>query len=49
MLLLPGRTAENEKVVSAIAIDHEEENNDDVVIEENVNATESVADNEVAE
>ena len=42
------RTAEGEKVVSAIAIDHEEETPDEVV-DETVSTTESVADNENAE
>ena len=42
------RTAENEKVVSAIAIDHEEES-EEVVAEESVNTVESVADSENAE
>ena len=47
------RTAEGEKVVSAIAIDHEEEDNniesEDTIIEENTNTTEIVADNTVSE
>ena len=42
------RTAENEKVVSAIAIAKEDEA-EEVVIEENVNTAESVADNNIAE
>ena len=41
------RTAEGEKVVSAIAIDHEEES-DDVMTEESVNTAENMADSENA-